>query len=164
MKIEETNWYSVDYNLIQQNNQQEITKFYKIIINWLNFITKKNEELSHDIFLKLLNNLSKYNPKRGKIHNFIYTLVINEYKTQMRPKKRKIKTEYIDNKFDVIEIIDEEIDYEEQLNQLMNDLTFQEQIFILNYIHSDLKKTQQQKQSFMRLKKKLKFHIYGQKT
>jgi DNA-directed RNA polymerase specialized sigma24 family protein len=155
-------WNTIDTNEIVLGNQREITRLYHMIYGWLQFLTLSDEEIHHDIFLKVINNINKYNPLRGKLHNFIVTVCINEYKTIKRPKKRTSAIECqllldepkFNYKEEPIEIND--IDYEHELNMVLVSIPIEDRHFILNYIHSKKQKGMNDRQRFNRLKKTLK--------
>lgn len=76
-------WNSIDITILlltaDTMYQVAVTGFYKVIHPFIMNFVKRNEELANDIFLKVLTKLNKYDPQKGKLHNFIYTIIKNDY-------------------------------------------------------------------------------------
>lgn len=111
--------------MILSGNQREIKLLYNEMNDWLMHKTSNNEELKNDIFMKILNNLSKFDKKRSKLHNFIYTITQNEILDNIRAKKR-CKDNIINN------ILGNHININRELNQ--ND---EQQLDWLYYNHKN---------------------------
>jgi DNA-directed RNA polymerase specialized sigma24 family protein len=83
-------WSSINVTGIINNNQSDITFFYNVMSSWLSFLTHGNDEVKNDIFMKLLAKLPQFDPTKGKLHNFLFTVATNQYKEQLKERKRKI--------------------------------------------------------------------------
>ena len=154
----------IDLLLILDNNQKEITRFYNELIPLLSFITKKNEEIANDIFLKILSKLTNFDIKRGKLYNYVYIIALNEYKVTQRTKKKNIqitnftdlKDEIKKNLYNIKEIEDETYTYEEEFVKLISKLNNKEKEFVIKYINQkEIKKTKD-RVFFHKIKQKLK--------
>lgn len=160
------NWNQIDVNKVMSGDIVEITSMYNMLIPWLNYLTK-NEEHSHDIFLKVVNSIYKYNSYKGQLKNFIYTICINENSVLKRDKKRKINILYVEtyNECDLFDNFDDDeaLDYEVELYKLTIHLSYEDQQFLAKYIHSTYKKNGKDKTRFSKIKKKLK-EIYERTT
>jgi DNA-directed RNA polymerase specialized sigma24 family protein len=153
------NWNQVNVNKIMMGDVNEITLLYDMMMPWLNYLTK-NEEHSHDIFLKVINSIYKYKNHKGQLKNFIYTICINENSVLKREKKRKIDILYVEtySECDLFDNFDDDefIDCEVELYKLTVHLSYEDQQFLAKYIHSTYKKNGKDKTRFSKIKKKLK--------
>lgn len=155
-------WNNIDVQLIIDKNDQEISKLYGLLINWLMFITKKDEELANDIFLKIIGKIGHYDSNKGKLHNLIYTIGLNALRSHLRLKNSKqIKIEYHDYlTFNEITIINEDdIEVDPRLELLNASMNVGEKEYLMQYLENPDKKTSQQKMQFKRLKEQIKTKI-----
>lgn len=167
MKLQ-NNWNDIIVTAITINNSQvEITKLYDKMIGWLIFTTR-DEETSHDIFLKLIDKLNVFDAQRSNLHNFLYTVAVNEFKRLSRPKKKDLFFKEIpfsffdisiDEKFlsNDIEIEIQEFEQKRYLkfDEAIEKLGADDTLFVKNYLHSKEKKTKSNHVKFYRLKNKL---------
>ena len=158
-------WDSINILLIKQKDERELTSLYNQMKSWLMYFTKKDEELSNDIFMKIITKIDLFDSKKGKFHNFAYTIALNELYQTKKIKVRKIDLIYTDEPFGDYNFkqsnVDNEeyIDYEQELNKLMSFLPQKDKKFILEYIHSKKVKHPTERERFRQLKNKLK-NIY----
>ena len=168
MKENTTNndWDSIDPQAIIDGDQKAINYAYQQLIGWLLFITKNNEELSHDIFMKIISRMDRYIPLRSKLHNFIWTIGRNELYSFHRLKNtKKIKlsyeTTYINNQSEVLS--DEEYDQIEpdiqRLNDIFGTISDQEKAFMIGYCSTTQIKSDKSRAEFSKLKKKIKTNL-----
>ena len=158
------NWNSINVEKVINNDQKEITKAYHLIINWLLFITKQNEELSNDIFCKIISKFDRYDVNKSKLHNFIYTIGTNETTSFFRLKNNnKIKLVY-ELPPNSTSIADEEYNEEEINNskmlQIFGVINEDDKQLIINYLSIEGKvKDKEISKNFSRLKKRIKKNI-----
>lgn len=155
-------WNDINIELIIAKNEQEISKLYDLLINWLMFIAKKDEELANDIFMKILAKISHYDENKGRLHNLIYTIGLNALRSHLRLKNSKQpKIEFHDYiSFNQIIIFNEsDIESDPRLDILNQSLNVGEKEYLMQYLENPEKKTSQQKMQFKRLKEQIKTKI-----
>jgi DNA-directed RNA polymerase specialized sigma24 family protein len=147
-------WNSIDVSGCINNNQTDITYFFNTISPWLNYLTFNNEELKHDIFLKLLSKLPQFQPSKGKLHNFLWTVATNHYKESKIIKKRKILFHDVD--ISNIDIIEEEHMFFSNNLELLDKLPQNDHLFLINHIIKQKKdQSIQDRKRFQLIKKQL---------
>lgn len=128
---------------------------------WLKIITKDDQELMDDIFVKLIAKIDKYKPERSKFHNFAYTLCMNMVRDSYK-KKKKLDINYITYLDDVALdlLVDEET--EEENNDRMSivmmhaaTLTQFQQNFLDDYLNERMTGENKEKAMFFLIKTKL---------
>ncbi len=157
-------WNNIEcgqFECILTGDTIQITKLYNSLKPFLIKLTHKNEELIDDIFMKLLKRIGLFDEKRGKFHNFAYTIAKNEFKTLKRKKKKVLDIVYIDNYKDYCFLFDEpEPDLYKKLESLLIKLPPDDLIFINKYICQspesvELRKKGKNREKFSKLKQLL---------
>lgn len=177
MYNKQNDWNLICVSAITNGNQSEISRMYYSMKDWLTNLTKRNEEVAHDIFLSLIRKIQYYDSGRSDLHNFLFTVAKNEYRDIIRPRKRIEKTKldivsfsdlsYDDDEKDgrrMIEAItadqEELIDYDLISEKVFEIIGQDDYNFMLNYIESNETKTETQRSKFYYLKKKVTAIIY----
>jgi DNA-directed RNA polymerase specialized sigma24 family protein len=166
---------------IMSGDQKEIKLLYVEINPWLMHRTNYNEELVNDIFMKILNNIDKYDKTRSKFHNFIFNVSKNHILDCYRMEERK-KIEFCDlykkpteeHKNDEAQLdylffnsekyqydntdFDEEIvePIDLKLNLIYKHLAADDAQFIVSYLKEKKSKPLNQRKKYLKIIKKLK--------
>ena len=135
------------------------------------WISNKDEELSNDVFMHILSSLPYYNPLKGKLSTFIYTVAINKVRTIISKSKNKKNSLviYFDAK-KILNISDHQLfkqyileksneeSPEVELKKLMDktNMLQENELFIIDYLYNEHVKTPAQRTRFSKLKKILK--------
>lgn len=169
---------------MMSGDQREIRFLYLEMNPWLLHKTNNNEELSNDIFMKILDNLHKYDRNKSKFHNFIFTITKNEIYDYIRMIKRnKMKLQEVEGiskladdkdniivysgldylyfnseNYEYIETDFDEVIHEKdlQLNLIYKQMDVDDIQFVVNYLSEKKSKPMEDRKKYLRIIKKTK--------
>ena len=153
------NWNSINITLLKENNQAEISRLYSLTKEFFMFFFKGDEELYHDLILRLLSRIHLYEPQRSSFHNFVYTMAVNMRNANHRNKKKAVQCSVVD--FTVlqtdlsIEYPEWSIEHKVELEMLIIMLSPSEREFLERYLNNK-KELTEQRMKYSRIIKKLK--------
>lgn len=86
-----------DTTAFGQLYEKYFPRLYAFVQYKINVCTQEYEDLVSEIFEKVLENLDKYNPKKGNFAAWFFTIASNHIKNQFRKKHTMVPFEHVEN-------------------------------------------------------------------
>ncbi len=151
-----TDWNTFNLPLLIQKDPTEVNKLYNTTKPIFLKLLKNNEELFNDLIICILANVHAFDPKKGLFSGWIYTIAINKRNLHHQQLKKNLSPKYDDKTVAGFDYEDWTTEQKIELENRMNLITPDEQMFIEDYLRSKTKKSMQERQRYSRLIKKIK--------
>ena len=157
-------WDDVNIQLIQNDDRKEITRLYNMMYNWLIWKFQGDSDAISFVFLKIIKKIkTHYQPIKGLLSNFIYTIAINEHIEYCKRLIRERKKQQDNNitfvplfeKYDVAEAgadNSNDVDLTEMFYSLVSFLNDNDKEFIYNYLNKQIIRDAYNRVRFFRIK------------
>ena len=135
-------WNDIDISILLVTGhtlyQSACTVFYMTVHPYImNKFCKRNEELANDIFLKILKSLPKFDRMKGKLSNFIFTIMKNEF-LEFAGKKT---VQYVQLSNHLTDKNNDELEMYDRMEFLLSKLSPTDRHFVETYVNYTKRKT-----------------------